>query len=256
MTTLLFLGVMVAGTFALGLADVWKRKYLVDGVNEQALLAITMVLTGGFLGAVLFIVGMPEVKEGFWGAFAVTVLGNTVSQNLYMRAFKLTEASLIGPLKLITPPLVIFTAFLFLGETPSIAGIAGIFITVIGLWLLLFGGKGMFFNFSALRDRGVMFGLISAVMWAVQVPFDKVTVVTSSPIFAGAIVSVSIGLLTFLWNTVVNHSFPRVVVDTLQKYGKANILIGLSAGIGTALTNQGYNYALTAFVSSLKRLWS
>ena len=49
MTTLLFLGVMVAGTFALGLADVWKRKYLVDGVNEQALLAITMILTGGFL---------------------------------------------------------------------------------------------------------------------------------------------------------------------------------------------------------------
>ncbi|MDO8492046.1 MAG: DMT family transporter [bacterium] len=254
--TLLFLSLMLSGTLALGISDVLRRKYLKDGLNDQALLVVTLFLTGVLLLPILILVGLPEIKDGFWSAVAITVSLNLVSQNLFIRAFKLSEASLIAPLRLIIPPLVIFTGFLFLNERPSLIGIAGIFITMVGLWFLLGGGKNSEQQSRHLwiRDKGVIYGLIGSVLFAISFPFDKIAVVQSSALFATFLIFTSLGILTYAINAVRDGKFTATVIESFTQHFKANIFISVFSSIGIVLTNQALNYSLAAYASSLKRL--
>lgn len=258
--SLLFIGLMLGGTFALGLSDVLTRKYLKNGLNEQAFLAITLFFTGALLLPILMLVGIPQIKEGFWVATTITVLLNLVAQNLFIRAFRLSEASLIAPLRLIIPPLVILTGFVFLGETPSLTGAIGIFVTVIGLWFLLQGRsvehspRSVWFG-----DKGITYGLIGSVLFAISFPFDKLAVVKSSALFATFIIFTILGFLTYAVNLAIDRKFSGVLVQTFTRYLKANILVSLCSSIGVLLTNQALNYSLVAYASSLKRfqaLWT
>ena len=247
---------MLSGTLALGISDVLKRKYLKDGLNDQALLVVTLFLTGILLLPILILVGLPQIKDGFWSAVAITVSLNLVSQNLFIRAFKLSEASLIAPLRLIIPPLVIFTGFLFLNERPSLVGIAGIFITMVGLWFLLGGGKNSEQHslYLWIKNRGVIYGLIGSVLFATSFPFDKIAVMQSSALFATFLIFTSLGILTYAINAVRDGEFTATVIESFTRHFRANIFISVFSSIGIVLTNQALNYSLAAYASSLKRL--
>ncbi|TAK05209.1 hypothetical protein EPO33_04515 [Patescibacteria group bacterium] len=253
---LLFVGLMLGGTFALGASDVLKKKYLKDGLDDQALLTITLFLTGVLPVPVLLIVGIPEIKEGFWLAAATTILLNVISQNLFIRAFKLSDASLVAPLRLIIPPLVIVTGFVFLRETPSLIGTVGIFVTMVGLWFLLGGRKkdGQPVHQVWLKDRGVAYGLAGSLLFAISFPFDKITVVTSSAIFATCSVFSVLGLCTFAINVVRDRTFARKVFLSCTQHLTANVMVSVFSAVGIVMTNQALNYSLVAYASSLKRL--
>src|SRR3989338_1050626 len=104
-----FLLLMLPGTLFLGVEDFLKKKYLNNGMSEQVLLSTTFFLAGFLLMPILFIGGIPTIEPQFWNAFVGTVILNVVAQNLFIRAYKYNEASIIAPLRLITPILVIFT---------------------------------------------------------------------------------------------------------------------------------------------------
>lgn len=254
--TILFLSLMLSGTFALGVSDVLRRKYLKDGLNDQALLVITMFFTGVLLLPILILVGFPEIKDQFWSAIVITVSLNLVSQNLFIRAFKLSEASLIAPLRLIIPLVVILTGFLFLNEKPSLNGVVGIFVTIIGLWFLVGGEKRVEHQdrYSWIKDKGVIYGILGSLLFAISFPFDKIAVVQSSALFATFLIFTILGILTFLINVIRERNFPSVVIESLTNHFRANLLISIFSSLGIVLTNQALNYSLVAYASSLKRL--
>lgn len=248
---------MIVGTFFLGVSDILRRKHLVSGIDDQAMLVITLFLTGVLILPVFLILGFPIIQNGFWGAFWATVLLNLISQNLFIKAFKLSEASLIAPLRLITPPLVILSGIIILKETPSLYGILGIFITMIGLFFLLFkGSEGKTISFLSIRDRGVVYGLIASVMFAISFPFDKLTVIKSSALFTTFIVFTTLGILTYFINLISNKNFNLILTSVIKNNLKANIFISISSSLGVLFTNQALNYSLAAYGASLKRLWS
>lgn len=247
---------MLSGTFALGVGDVLRKKYMKEGLDDQVLLVISLFFTGMLLLPLLLLVGIPEIKEGFWRAMVITVLLNLISQNLFIRAFKLSDASLIAPLRLIIPPLVIVTGFLFLRETPSLVGAMGIFVSMLGLWLLLTSGKtdGEDKSPAWYRDRGVLYGLAGSVLFSISFPFDKIAVVNSSTLFATWLMFTTLGLVTFLIHSIRNRKFPGLVAASFTQHFKANMLVSLCSSIGIGLTNHALNYSFAAYASSLKRL--
>jgi drug/metabolite transporter (DMT)-like permease len=249
---LLFVGLMAGGTFALGLSDVFRKKYLNQGLDQQALLVITLFLSGFLVLPVLLLVGFPEVRTGFWAAAVTTIALNLISQNLFIRAFKLSDASLVAPLRLIIPPLVILTGFLFLHEAPTLIGTLGIFITMAGLWFLL--GNKVKLHKMLLNDRGLVYGLLGSVLFAVSFPFDKIAVVHSSALFSTFVSFTTLGVLSYLINLLFNRNFNKVLLNCFFKNLKENLLISISSSIGIVLTNQALNYSLVAYASSLKRL--
>ncbi len=254
MNTLLFLGLMTIGTFALGISDVLKRKYLKAGVDDQALLVITFVLTGMLLSPLFLVYGFPQIKPGFWSAFVITLFLNLVGQYLFIKAFKESEASLIAPLRLIIPPLVILTGLLFLGEMPSFFGILGIFISMIGLGYLLIDVRDIKKSKQWLKSKGVVYGLLASILFSVSFTFDKIVVTKSSSLFSSFIIFSSLGITTYLFNLIFNKSFNKTVISISRKYFKQNIIISAFYSTGILLTYQALVYSLVAYASSLKRL--
>ena len=231
---LLFLALMLVGTLLLGLYDVQRKQLLNRGLDEQAVLCLSLFGSSLFLGIALL----------------GTVLLNVVSQNLFIRAFKLSDASLIAPLRLIIPIIVIVTGFLFLKEVPSVGGMVGIFLTVVGIYVLLFPNLRPKLSL----ERGVVYGLLGSILFAVSFPLDKIAVVTSSALFASFIIFLALSILTTFLNLVWNRAFITRLFETLKVSPAMFIGVGITGAGGLFLTNQALNYSLVAYASSLKRL--
>ena len=257
MDSLIFLGLMFVGTFFLGLNDVLQRRYLLKGVNEQILLGFSFLVVGVITFLSLFVFGFPEIKSGFWQALGITAALGVISQNVFMRALKIGEASMVSPLRLLTPPLVIITGFLVLGEVTSLWGIIGIFITIAGVWFLFPPAEsvGIFHNFlKNLARPEVVLGILGSLLFAISFPFDKKAVVTSSALFLTATFFFVVGSATLLLSSF-RRNFRRELKSVWQ-WRYAVLSTGFILILGALLTSQALNYSLASYAASAKRMWS
>jgi drug/metabolite transporter (DMT)-like permease len=258
--TILFLALMVTGTVVLGVYDVMNRKYILKGVDDQLLLGVSFTLAGILLFPVLYAVGIPEIKEGFVFAMTATVLLNVVAQGAFYRAFKLSEVSLIAPLRLITAPLVIVTGFFILGEVPTWGGVVGIFITIFGLWVLFqsvtHGEHAIRLSKFFRADRGMLLGLLGSFLFAFTFVFDKQSILTSSALLRVTLGVFFVGLITIIWNLAFRPSARARIGEHLTVWWKPMLVIALLIAVSDFLTMQALNYSLAAYAVSVKRLWS
>lgn len=251
----IFLILMVSGSFLLGVSDVGQRKYLQEKIDPQVLLVITW-LVAGLIGVFsLMFVHIPHIERGFWPAVIGTIVLNVISQNLFIRAFQLEEVSVISPLRLVTPLLVVGTGFLFLHEQPSLLSIFGIFITMVGLGVLLFFGQ------SSKRvwkfwSPGVLLGLCGAVLFAFSFPLDKIAVTHSSAFFDLAVTFIGVALMTFILNILFSPTFTNKLCRSLRTQIKPLLFLSVLLALGNILTLQALNYSLVAYAANLKRLSS
>lgn len=244
-----FLLLMLAGTAFLGWNDVQRKQHLNHGIDERHLLVGSFILQGVILGIPLLFLGVPRVLPSFWAAAAGTVLINVVGQRLLFKAFSLSDASLVSPLRLITPPLVILTGYVFLGEHTSLLGAFGIVITVAGLWVLLFPGR-----VTLKLEPGVWYGLAASVLFAFSFPLDKQAVVASSALFMSATVFPVIGIISLLWHQLGDRRFSRQLLASIRNEPKRFFMLAATFSLGVLLTNQALNYSLAAYAASVKRL--
>ncbi len=249
----LFILLMLSGTFVLGYNDILRKKYLVAGVHEQALVIAPFLLSGAMLLTICALTGLPHLYAPFWPVFSATVALNIVSQYLFIHAFKASDASTIAPLRLIIPPLVIVTGFIFLNEKPDAQGVLGILTTVIGLWILLFADKQKSFK-HVLKDRGILMGLAGSVLFAISFPLDKQAVLLSSGLFFAGAISFAVGLCTLLLIQIRERGFAGHMLTELKQRPAAFALLSVTWGIGAFLTNEALNYSLAAYAASFKRL--
>ena len=259
MNTAFFLLFMVTGTFALGLTDVFNRKYLKEGVDDALLLGITWLLGALLLLPIILVLGVPPLQGGFWFAMAATVALNLVSQRMWMRAFQVSEASLVAPLRLLTPPLVILTGFFILGERTTISGALGILTTIAGLFVLLPSGGGFSLRRMAralFNEKGILLGILGAILFAFSFPFDKKAVLTSSALFASLCAFGAVGAGTLLIESFRRKDFMAEIGVLYRRWRGPILLISVCNILGGFLANQALNYALVAYAASAKRLWS
>ncbi|MDP2676979.1 MAG: DMT family transporter [bacterium] len=255
--TILFLLFMVPGTLFLSAYDLMRRDMLKDGLyHERAFLGVAMMGSGIILFIPFFFIPFPELKAGFWPAFMGTVAINFVAQWLWFRAFRLEEASLISPLYLLTPPLVLFTGFIILGEKPSLWGIVGVLTTIIGLWILFQSGRREGANlFDTIKRKGVLFGICGAVLFAFSFPLDRKAILTSSGLFYTALAVLLIGVLS-IGVSMFSGSHARHTFFLLFRKPKKMALFFAVSSIAFFLPNQALSYSFAAYASSVKRLWS
>lgn len=257
MTQLIFISLMFVGTLALGADDVLKRKYLREGMDEQIMLGISWLGGGLLLLIPLFIFGIPEIKSGFWTAFFATAVLNVISQSIFIRALKIADASLIAPLRLLTPPIVILTGFLVLGEVPTITGVLGILTTIAGLWFLFPSrGDSLGIEERAVLRKGIILGIIGSILFAFSFPFDKKAVVASSGLFLSAVIFIVVGGIILIGSFIFRPSSRKVFSKGFMQRPLGFFLMAFTSGAGGFLTAQALVYSLAVYAASMKRLWS
>src|SRR3989344_4083976 len=85
------------------------------------------------LGISYFLVGFPELGPDFWRAVLITGAFNTIMIPVGFKAYEVGEFSSVYSMSLTAPIFILFTAWIFLGESPPIFGTYGVILSVFGI---------------------------------------------------------------------------------------------------------------------------
>lgn len=153
-----------------------------------------------FLLLLLFFTEIPEIDITFWMYLGIGTVFVTIASILHMKALKVSPLSLTIPFMNFTPLFLLITSPLMLGEKPSIFGGIGILLIVFGAYVLNIQTfqKGFFEPFKAIaREKGSLFMLIVAFLFAISSNIDKIAVLKSSAIFYAIIFQVGLSIVLF-----------------------------------------------------------
>lgn len=189
-------------------------------------------------------------KWEFWTLLGWSGALNVVAYVLYIRAFRLSDASLVAPLVLLTPVLMLITSPLMTGEVAPPMGAFGVLFTVLGVGLLDADQEsGRRFNFHVFaRDRGARMMIGTAVIWSVTANIDKLGVRASTPLIWITAVTIVISLCALLYWVAGRRAAPSL----------SSLRYAIGAGSAMAFGNTLQMWALTVlftpYVIAIKRL--
>ena len=152
-----------------------------------------------------------------------------------------------------TPIFLIFTSFILLNEFPSIFGIIGIFLIVIGSYIININKtrKNFLDPFKEIfRNKGIFYMLIVAFLWSISINFDKLVILNSDTIFGSSIVHLFIGLTFLALSYIKKKNIKKEYKKNLNKI----FVTGLVFAIMIILINIALTMQIVPYVISLKRL--
>lgn len=199
-----------------------------------------------------FFIGFPVLNPNFWFAVAITGFLNVAAFFLILHAYEIGEFSSVYSMILLTPVFLLITSIFFLKEIPTLAGVVGTILTVVGLWII--SSKN---QHAAVSDfvKGNLLGIAVALIWSISVNFDKLVVLRSDAYFGPAAITgfIAMGFLiceagtailgkTYLFATSVTKNMPMSfsirIISVLILLGflmtVSNIFFGLALLLGFA----------------------
>jgi uncharacterized membrane protein len=231
--------------------DVFSKQNLKK--NDEYVVAWSLSFFSAiFLVPLVIFTGIPSLNLQFWLALSIGGSINAVTAILYIKAIKLSDLSLTVPLVAVTPLFMLLTSPLIVGEYPNLFDCMGIFLIVIGSYLLNIKEKsqGYLAPFKALLYQpGPKLMLIVAFLWSITSNFDKIGVQNSSPIFwlFGLFTSMTVLLLPILLHKTPNPS--RKIARNLPMLAA----MGFFNALGVIFQMQALTMTLVVQVIALKR---
>jgi drug/metabolite transporter (DMT)-like permease len=249
-------------------------KRYITTLDPKVLTGVGFTCGGLLLLAFSAIRGFPVIGQDFYSAVAITAILNIISLSLIFEALSSSDLSLSVPMLSFTPVILIGTSYLLLNEIPSVSGVVGICIIVIGSYVLNISSADEHLLDpvkSMLRNRGSWYMLIVAFLFAVSINFDKIAMLNSDPFFGMALTVLAIGMAFVLIATYYRSSIqtlssqkppenekraPLSGFPTFpqRKYLALTILIGAFVAIEAASINVAYTLQIVPYVIAIKRL--
>ena len=232
--------------------DVLGKKFLQD-IDEyllawgQRLFALPLL----FL-VLLFYGGIPDIEPLFWLALAVSSVINTICAILYFKAIKLSDLSQSVPLQAFSPMLLLITSPLILNEIPTVPGMIGIILIVLGSYLLNLKKRkaGFFSPFKALiKEKGSRYMLLVVLLWSITANFDKIGIQNSSVFFWSFASTAGIFLFSF---PVMIIKSPNITKN-IKKHFKTLSMYGFISSLGTLAQMTAVSLTLVPYVIAIKR---
>lgn len=227
------------------------RKALVRDIPPPVFVAVFTGIQAPILGAMALREGTWEAPPGFWILALSSGALNAFAQVLYMHAVRRSPLSLTIPYLSFTPVLLLFSAWLALGERPSPFGALGICLVALGAYLL--NAPARISPLAPLRaiyrEKGSLMMLAVAAIWAVTSTIDKLALASGRLFLYGATVLGVISALTASW--ALTRS-PREVVrgGALRPLMLLAALIALGALV---VQYHAYEHLLVSYVITTKR---
>lgn len=226
---------------------------------EERLILAVQWTAGGLLLTLVCLAANPELLRrplsdflapGFWPTLFAGGLLNLVAYYFYVRAFRLSDASLVAPVILLTPVLLLVTSPIMLGEQVSPQGAAGVAFSAVGATFLgrREGGAPLSAALNALTsDKGVRSMFVTAALWSVTANIDKLGVRASSPLLWIAALSDFVALCALLyWLALPRRAYRWRETRYAALSGTAN-------AIGNALQMYALTLLFVPYVIAIKR---
>jgi drug/metabolite transporter (DMT)-like permease len=185
---MLWFSLTLLAAFAQATADALTKKALVNA-DFYMVSWLRNVLSIPFLIIIFLFIPIPPLDPTFWWAVGLALPLEVAATLLYTRAIEVSPLSLTMPFLALTPFYLLLTSFLILGETPSLAGAAGVCLLGIGAYLLnvhTLKEGGVFAPFRAIyKEKGSLMMMVVAAIYALTSDLGKLAMLHSSPYFFG-----------------------------------------------------------------------
>lgn len=242
----------ILAAFCESMRDVLSKKNL-RNLDEYFIAWALQFFGLLFLLPGLFFIEIPPLKKEFWGALALSGSLNVMAAVLYIKAIKYSDLSITVPMITFTPLFLLLTSPLIIHEVPTLSGILGVILIVIGAYILNIGEsvKGVMVPFQALlREKGPQIMLFVAFVWSITSTIDKIGIKNSSPlIWSIAVTSfISISLFPIILFRSVNDN--SLIGLTLR----SSISLGLVNALAIFFEMTAYSLTLVAYANSIKRM--
>ncbi len=228
------------------------KKNLQD-INQYVLSAGVFLISFIFLSIVSILKGLPKIDPAFYPSVFITGILNFIAVILYFKALKITDLSIAIPMISFTPAFLILTSFLLLKEFPTIPGLGGIFLIVIGSYILnTTKNTTKLLNpvKSIVTIQGTLYMLIVAFLFSISANYGKLVVQNSDPIFGSAVIFLLLGI-SFL---IISLAKARSELINSRKYLSKFLLTGIIHSFSTVAINTAFTMQIVPYVISLKRL--
>jgi uncharacterized membrane protein len=198
-----------------------QKKIAARGLSPTTLLAAGIGVMALVLAPVPIWHPLTGLPTAFWIYVALTTVLDVPGNILLSKSFHEGELSVVGPMAAYKPALGLAFAAVWLGETPSAAGLVGVVIVLSGTLFLAPGGRRA--GWGALKalaaDPGARWRVLSIGLTAIQSVFGKAAINLSSGVdlflawtWASAIAAAAIWL--WVWARVpaankLNHELPQ-----------------------------------------------
>ncbi len=247
-----WLGLAILTAFFESLKDVFSKKSL-NFLDEYVVASAGMAIASVSLLPVLAFVGIPTLGPNFWMALAIGGSLNVVAYTLYVKAIRLADLSLMSPLSTLTPLFLLITSPLIVQEVPTIWDAVGVFLIVIGSYVLnLNASASGFFGplRSIFRNKGTRMMVVVAFIWSITSTFDKVGVLNSSPIFWAIVLfgSIALGILPLI---ILKSKNP---IQGIRSHWRLLLLAGVANGIGVGCQMVAVGMVAVTQVIAIKRM--
>ena len=231
--------------------DAISKKGL-ERMDEYMVAWLVRFMPLPFFLILLLFVDIPPIDTTFWIALVGGGTINVIATIMFVKAIKISPLSLTLPMLTFTPIFLLLTSPIMVGEFPSLIGIAGILLIVLGAYMLNIKDRkrGIFSPFRSLvKERGPLLMLCVAAMWSITSNFDKIGMVHSNLVFW--LVSVYAFLSVFLFLIMLCKSKRKLSklknnVKIIPLFGIVPAMIGIFQMTALTLT-------IVPYVISIKR---
>jgi drug/metabolite transporter (DMT)-like permease len=205
--------------------------------------------------AALFVLwhGVPVVKPGFvWVCFLFAVC-QIISVMALSKALKLSPISMVTALWKVSLLVLVVLGYVTLKEKPSILGVAGILISMSGVYLLNVQRSHISWwaPLSVLfTDRGLRYTLLSALFFAPAVITIKWAMQLSDP-YMGTLGGY---LAASLLVTPIVLMTSRRYFAAVPRHWLAFVSFGLFAALNTVTQGHAYLLTLSSYVEAVKQV--
>ncbi|MGC1306000.1 MAG: DMT family transporter [Phormidesmis sp.] len=232
-------------------------KQSLKNLDEYSVLFSFMAVGVVLMLPVLWLTGgVPPIQPDFWWALLIGGGLNILAFTLYVRALKLADLSLTVPLVTLTPLFLLATSPLIVQEWPTSADGIGVVMLVVGSYVLNLKAGESAAGFWApllamIGNPGSRLMLCVAFIWSITSNFDKIGVISSSPLFwaISLFMTIAGGMIPFVFFRSASRGFQPLLADWR--------LLGVTGGFNAiAITFQmlALTLAPVAQVIAVKRM--
>ena len=205
--------------------------------------------------AALFVLwhGMPEIKPGFVWACLLFAVCQIISTMALSKALRLSPISMVTVLWKVSLLILVVLGYVTLNEKPSPLGIAGILVSMAGVYLLnvnrahISWWAPLAVLFS---DRGLRYTLLAALFFAPSVVTIKRAMQLSDPFMGTLGGYIAASLLV----TPVVLVTSRRYFAAVPRHWMAFASFGLFAALTTVTQGHAYLMTLSSYVEAVKQV--
>ena len=206
-----------------------------------------------FALAASWIVGFPKVGPDYWLYSFLAGFAQVISTLLLSKSFKYGEISVAVTIWKLQVVLLAAFGVIFLQETVTPGGIAGILVSLFGVYLLNMSRARLSLAepiLLLLREKGMRYALFSALTLAPTILLFKKTAQVGDPYFSTLTNYIFASLLVF--PLVVKKSARHLVV--LPRYLGRFLAMGFFGAAATIFGSLGYVRSVAAYVEAVKQV--